>query len=144
MRFLLIIKATEYLEAELANGKDYRDAMISYKRSLAKKGVLFADEKLQLSSNGIRITYPKDGGKPQVLTGSLPVNQDLITEYMVIDASTEDEALHWALSMPVPEAKGKYEIEIRRLKEKLESKKDPGLKALEDALQDHLTMLKKI
>ncbi|WP_057915899.1 YciI family protein [Peribacillus muralis] len=140
----MIIKATEYSEAGLADGKDYREAMIPYKKSLAKKGVLLADEELQPSSTGLRITYPKKGGKPQVLAGPFPVNQDLIIEYMVINASAEDEALNLALRMPVPKARGKYEIELRRLKEKLESIQDPGIKAIEASLQDHLNMLKKI
>lgn len=144
MRFLLIIKATEYSEAGLADGKDYREAMISYKNSLAKKGALLADEELQPSSTGLRITYPKKGEKPQVLAGPFPVNQDLITKYMLIDVSTEDEALNWALRIPVPKVRGKYEIELRRLKEKLESIQDPGIKAMEASLQENLNMLKKI
>ncbi|MFD2043043.1 YciI family protein [Ornithinibacillus salinisoli] len=144
MRFLLIIKATEYSEAGLAYEKDYRDAMISYKKSLVKKGALLADEELQPSSTCLRITYPKKGGKPQVLAGPFPVNQDLIMEYMLINVSTEDEALNWALRMPVPKVRGKYKIELQRLKEKLESIQDPGIKAMEASLQDHLNMLKKI
>ncbi|RFU63245.1 YciI family protein [Bacillus sp. V59.32b] len=78
MRFLLIVKATEYSEAGLADGKDYREAMISYKKSLAKKGALLADEELQPNLTGLRIMYPKKGGKPQLLAGPFPVNQDLI------------------------------------------------------------------
>ncbi|AZB41846.1 YciI family protein [Bacillus sp. FJAT-42376] len=144
MRFLLIIKATEYSEAGLAGGKDYREAMISYKKSLAKKGALLADEELQPSSIGLRITYPMKGENPQVLAGPFPVNQDLIMEYMLINVSSEDEALNWALRMPVPKVRGKYEIELRRLKEKLESIQDPGIKAMEASLQDQLNVLKNL
>lgn len=144
MRFLLIIKATEYSEAGLADGNDYCEAMISYKKSLAKKGALLADEELQPSSTGLRITYPKKGGKPQVLAGPFPVNQGLIMEYMLINVSTEEEALNWVLRMPVPKGRGKYELELRRLKGELESIQDPGIKAMEASLQDHLHMLKKI
>jgi len=144
MRLLLIIKATEYSEAGLAGGKDYREAMISYKKSLAKEGVLLADEELQPSSTGLRITYPKNGGKPQVLAGPFPVNQDLIMEYILINANTEAEALTWALRMPVPQMRGKYEIELRILKEKLESIQDPRIKSMEASLHDHLNMMKKI
>ncbi|RKJ08947.1 YciI family protein, partial [Butyricicoccus sp. 1XD8-22] len=59
MRFLLIIKATEYSEAGLTDNKDFREAFTSYKESLAKKGALLADEKLLPSSTGLRITYSK-------------------------------------------------------------------------------------
>lgn len=142
MRFLLIIKASEYTEAGLVDGKDYRETMISYKELLAKKGALLADEELLPSSTGLRIMYPKIDGKPQVLAGPFPLNQELISEYILIHASTEDEALHLALKMPVPKA-GKYEIELRRLKEKLESIHDPGIKAMEASLHDYLNMLKK-
>ncbi|PAD66476.1 hypothetical protein CHH83_23885 [Bacillus sp. 7586-K] len=144
MRFLLIIKATEHSEAGLTDGKDYREAMILYKKLLAKKGALLADEELHPSSTGLVITYPKEGEKPQVLAGPFPVNQDLIMEYILINVSTEDEALNWALRMPVPKVRGKYEIELRRLKEKIESIQDPKIKAMEASLQDHLNMLKKI
>ncbi|MED4206971.1 YciI family protein [Neobacillus mesonae] len=144
MRFLLMNKATEYSEAGLADGKDYHEAMISYKKALAKKGALLADEELQPSSTGLRITYPNKGGKPQVLAGPFPVNQELIMEYMLINVSTEDEALNWALKMPVPRVRGDYEIELRRLKEKLESIQDPRIKAMEASLQEQLTILKKI
>ncbi|GIN72387.1 hypothetical protein J14TS2_28620 [Bacillus sp. J14TS2] len=143
MRFLLIVKATEYSEAGLADERDYLQAMISYKKSLAKKGVLLADEGFQPSSTGLRITYPKKGGKPQVLTGPFPVDQELIMEYMLINVTTEDEALNWALRMPVPKERSKYRIELRRLKEKLESIQDPRIKVMEASLQEHLDMLKK-
>ncbi|WP_395761656.1 YciI family protein [Bacillus sp. 3G2] len=143
MRFLLIVKAAEYTEAGLADRMDYCEAMISYKKSLAKKGALLAEEELQPSSTGLKITYPNKGGKPQVLAGPFPVNQDLIMEYMLINVSTENEALNLALRMPVPKLRGKYEIELRRVKEKLESIEAPGIKAMEASLQDHLNMLKK-
>lgn len=143
MRFLLVVKATEYSEAGIADERDYQEAMISYKKSLAKKGVLLADEELQSSSTGLRITYPEKGGKPQVEAGPFPVNQDLIKEYMLINVSTEDEAINWALRMPVPKVRGEYEIEVRRLKEKLESIQAPGIMVMEASLQDHLNMLKK-
>ncbi|QQZ08513.1 YciI family protein [Heyndrickxia vini] len=144
MRFLLIVKATEYSEAGVADGKDYLEAMTSYKKSLAQKGIFLADEELQPSSTGLRITYPKKGRKPEILAGPFPVNQGLIMEYMLINVSTEDEALNWALKMPVPKVRGKYEIELRRLKEEIESIHDPGIMAMEASLQDHLHMLKKI
>lgn len=143
MRYLLIIKATEYSEAGLADGKHYQEAMILYKELLAKKGALLADEELLPSSIGLRITYPKKDEKPQVLAGPFPVTQDLIMEYLLIDVSTEDEALNWALQLPVPRVRGRYVIELRRLKEKSKPRQTPGINVLEASLQNQLNILKK-
>jgi len=144
MRFLLIVKATAYTEAGVAYSKELNDAMNTYKKSLAKIGALLADEELHPSSNGIKITYPMDGAKPQVQVGPFPLNQDFIAEYTLIDVKSEEEALNWALQMPVPVGYGEFEIELRRLKEKRVSLQEPGIKALKADLQDQLKMLKEL
>ncbi|WP_062047388.1 YciI family protein [Bacillus sp. JCM 19034] len=144
MRYLLIVKATEYSEAGLVEEKDYREAFKEYKKSLAKNGVFLADEDLQTSATGLRIMYTNKDEKPKLLAGPFPINQDLINGFILIDVNSEEEALNWALQMPVPHVGGKFEIELRRLKEQPFSVQDSGIKSMEAVLQDQLTMLKNL
>ncbi|MFC5651183.1 YciI family protein [Paenibacillus solisilvae] len=144
MRFMLIVKATGYSEAGVNHSREHSDARIAYKKSLSKAGALLAAEELQPSSTGIRISYPSHGGDPEVQAGPFPPDQELIAEYTLIDVGTEDEALNWALRMPVPAGRGECEIELRRLEENSDSLREPRLQALEADLQDQLNMLKKI
>lgn len=143
MRFMLIVKATAYSEAGVKTSQEYNEAMIAFKNSLADAGVLLATEELQPSSNGIRISYPADGGEPKIQAGPFKVDPVLIAEYTLIDVRTEHEALNWAIQMPVPANLGECEIELRRLKEKWHSLQKPSIQAMEADLQDQLSMLKK-
>lgn len=143
MRFMMIVKATGYSEAGINRSREHSDAMIAYKRSLAQAGVLLAAEELQPSSAGIRISYPSHGGEPAVQAGPFPADQELIAEYTLIDVGTENEALNWALRMPVSAGRGECKIELRRLEEYSDSLREPRLQAMEADLQDHLDILKK-
>jgi hypothetical protein len=142
LRFILITKATGYSEAGVHQSQAHINEIIAYKKSLAMAGALFASEELQPSSTGIRISYPSYGGKPQVLGGPFPVDQELISGYTLIEVSTEEEALNWALRMPIPTGRGECEIELRRLEEHSISLWEPSIQAMEADLQDLLNMLK--
>ncbi|MBD1379426.1 YciI family protein [Metabacillus arenae] len=143
MRFMLIVKATEYTETGVKYSRKYTDAVNAYKKSLARAGVLLATEELQPSSNGIRILYPLHGGEPEVIAGPFTVGQELIAGYTLIDVSSEDEAAEWALQMPFPEGFGVFEIEMRMLEEETETIHDPRTLAMAADLEDQINMLKK-
>nr|WP_261306424.1 YciI family protein [Paenibacillus andongensis] len=144
MRFILIVKATGYSETGVEFSREHNDAMVAYKKSLARSGALLAAEELQPSSSGIRILYPLHGGEPEVKAGPFPVDQELIASYTLIDVNSEDEAADWALKMPFPRGCGAFEIEMRELKEHTDSMRDPRILALEADLEDQINMLNKI
>lgn len=144
MRFMLLVKATGYTEAGVDHTREYSDAKIAYKRALAMSGVLLANGELQPSRAGFRIGYPTYGGEPEVLAGPFPTDQELLAEYALIDVRTEDEALNWALRMPVPADRGEFKIELRRLEDHSDDSQDPGVLAMKDDLQDQLSMLRGI
>lgn len=144
MRFMLIFKATGYSEAGVNIGREHNDAMVAYKKSLARVGALLAAEELQPSSSGIRILYPLYGGEPEVKAGPFPVDQELIAGYILIDVISEGEAADWALRMPFPSGCGAFEIEMRELKENKDSTRDPCKLAMEADLEDQINMLKRI
>lgn len=143
MRFMLIVKATGFLEAGVNHSQEHVDAMMAYKKSLARVGALLATEELQPSSSGIRICYSIHGGEPEIQAGPFPADQELVAEYMLIDVRTENDALKWALRMPVP-ADRMSMIEIRRLEENSDTLPEPGIHAMEADLQEHLHMLRRI
>lgn len=143
MRFMLIVKATGYSEARVNHSQEHMDALIAYKESLARAGALLAEEELQPSSSGIRIFYPSHGGEPEIKAGPFPADQELIAEYMLIDVRSEDEALEWALRMPIPVSR-ECVIELRRLEENTDSVREPVIQTMEADLQNHLHMLKNL
>lgn len=144
MRCMFIVKATGYSEAGVNYSREHNDAMIAYKKSLASAGVLISAEELHPSSTGIRITYPSDSGKPEILVGPFPVDQEIIAEYILVDVNSVDEAFNWALRMPVPMGRNECKIEIRKLKEDWGFLRDSGTLVMEADLVDQLNMLKKI
>ncbi|MBP1989867.1 YciI family protein [Paenibacillus eucommiae] len=144
MRFMLIVKASGFSEAGVNHSGEHIDSMMAYKKSLAKAGVLLASEELQPSSTGIRISYPSHGGEPEVQAGPFTLDHELIAEFTLIDVETEDEALNWALRMPIPAGRGECEIELRRLGENSDCQREPRIQAMEADLQDQLNMLRKI
>ncbi|TDF91339.1 YciI family protein [Paenibacillus piri] len=143
MRFMLIIKATGYSEAGVYHSQEHTDAMMAYKKSLARVGALLAAEELRPSSSGMRICYPLAGGEPEIQAGPFPVDQELVAEYTVIDVRSENEALKWALRMPVPAGR-ECTIEIRGLEENANSLSQSGMQTMEADLQDHLHMLRRL
>jgi len=143
MRYMMIVKATGLSEAGVGYSREYSDAKDAYMRTLAGAGALLAAEALQSSAAGLRISYPMDGGAPEVVAGPFSADQGLVAEYALIDARTEDEALNWALRMPVPAGSGAFEIELRKLEENNDSWRDPRALAMKDDLQDQLHMLRK-
>jgi hypothetical protein len=124
---MLMVKATGYSEARVGHSREYNDALIAYKKTLAKAGALLAADELQPSSAGIRISYPSYGEEPEILAGPFPVDQELIAEYTLIEARTEEDALKWALQMPVPADRGEFKIELRRLEENLDDLRAPSI-----------------
>lgn len=143
LRFMLIVKATGYSEAGVNHSQEHIDAMMAYKKSLARVGALLAAEELKPSSSGIRICYPPAGSEPEIQAGPFPADQALVAEYTVIDVRTENEAMKWALRMPVPAGR-ESTIEIRGLEENTDSIPEPGIQAMEADLQDHLHMLRRL
>lgn len=144
MRFMLMIKATGYSEAGVDPSREYTQARLVYRQEMAQAGVLLAAEELQPSSSGVRITYSSCGGEPSVQAGPFPTHTALMAEYALIEVKTGDEALNWALRMPVPAGLGEYEIELRRLEEPADAWREPRIRAMEADLQDQLDIFKKM
>ncbi|MGO4108507.1 YciI family protein [Paenibacillus sp. YAF4_2] len=141
MRYILMVKANGYTEARVKPSEEHNAAVLAYQHSLAEAGVLLAAEELRPSSAGFRITYAKGSEKPEVLAGPFPIDPALVAEFTLINVDTEEEALDWAMRMPIPAERGtSYAIELRRLEDKKENSRDPKLLTLEAELKDYLRL----
>ena len=140
MRYLLLVQATGFTETGMNPGEDYKEAVKAYRQSLAEAGVLLAAEELRPSAAGMRIAYLPGRAAPEVWPGPFPIEQGLIAEFALIDVDTEEEALNWALRMPVPSGQGICGIELRRLEDKTEHSHHSRQTATEAGLKDFLQL----
>ncbi|GLX68679.1 YciI family protein [Paenibacillus glycanilyticus] len=138
MRYLIMVRATGFSEAGVAASGDYEAAKKAYRQALEQAGVLLVTEELRPSSAGIRVTYPPDGGAPEACPGPFSIDQGLLAGFTLIDVDTEEEALNWALRLPVPADRGSFGLELRRLEEKTRRFQDPSQSAMELELKKYL------
>lgn len=144
MRVMLMVKATGYSETGVGHSRDYTEALEEYRRLLAKEGVLLAEEELQPSSRGIRIMYSQ-AGKPQLWAGPfVGESKDLIAGFYILDVQTEEEAVQWALGMPIPTDQGEYELELRRLEEDAAFIRQPVIEGMKTDLQEQLSIFQNL
>ncbi|MCR8657708.1 YciI family protein [Paenibacillus endoradicis] len=115
MRFMMIVKATTDSEAGVLPSQELIDAMQKYHEELLKAGVLLGGDGLQPSSKGIRISYPEPGGKAKVIDGPFTETKEMIAGYTLIEVTSREEAIEWAMRMPDPHGFGQGEIELRQV-----------------------------
>lgn len=143
MRFMMIVKATKDSEAGVLPSKELMEAMMKYNEELVKAGVLLAAEGLHPSSSGIRISYPKPGGKPKVIDGPFTEAKEMIAGFTLIDVKSREEAIEWAMRMPDPHGFGDGQIELRQVFEATELTKEPEIIAKETELREKVVGMNK-
>lgn len=114
MRFMIIVKATQYSEADAMPPEELFGEMATYHEELAQAGALLDASGLQPSSKGWRIRY--SGGKRTVIDGPFAETKELIAGYTLIEVKSKEEALEWSKRFPNPYG-ADGEIEVRRLYE---------------------------
>lgn len=117
MLFMLIVKGSRNSE-----GANIRDAgldlqMDQYNVELIKAGVRVMAKGLRPSSEGIRISFPIEGGKPVVTNGPFAPADELIAGFFLIDVKSREEAIKWAMRAPDPQGHGEGQIELRQVNE---------------------------
>ncbi len=115
MLFMLIVKASKNSEAGNLPSSELIEAMNKYNKDLVNAGVRVMAKGLHPSSNGIRISYPKQGEKPVVTNGPFNETKDLIAGFILIDVNSREEAVEWAMRMPDPQGYGEGQIELRQV-----------------------------
>ncbi|MEH7392328.1 YciI family protein [Bacillus sp. JJ1503] len=127
MLFMIIVKASKNSEAGNLPSPELREAMTMYNEELVKAGVRIMAKGLHPSSNGIRLSYPKQGEKPLVTDGPFTETNELIAGFILIDVNSREEAIEWAMRMPDPQGHGEGQIELRQVFEAPELTEDPEM-----------------
>ncbi len=100
MKFMIVGKGNAATEAGELPPQELVDAMHAYNEALAKAGVLLAAEGLLPSSKGAQIAY--SGGRASVIDGPFAESKELIAGFWLIQVKSREEAIEWALRVPVP------------------------------------------
>ena len=94
MRVMVIVKATDKSEAELAPGDEKLLAeMLQFNEELVKAGVMLAGEGLHPSSKGKRVRF--SGSTRTVIDGPFSETKELIAGYWLWQVRSMDEAIEW-------------------------------------------------
>ena len=124
MRFLITTKPCE-TDARKAATKPFDVALFAaymrFNEEMAKAGVLVVAE--GLNPDGFRARVALDGTKRAVVDGPFAETKEVLGGFYVIEVSSKEEAVDWALRHPAPLGAGDV-LEIRQLTElsDLESK----------------------
>ncbi len=114
MRYMIIVKGDEDVEAGAMPDPETIEAMASYHEALQRAGVLVDASGLQPSSRGFRIRY--SGDTRSVQDGPFAETKELVAGYTIIRVNSHEQALEWALRFPKPAPEQRdCEIEIRRM-----------------------------
>ncbi|MEV4551803.1 YciI family protein [Nonomuraea wenchangensis] len=97
---MIVGKGNAATEAGELPPQELVDAMHAYNEALAKAGVLLAAEGLLPSSKGAQIAY--SGGQASVVDGPFAESKELIAGFWLIQVKSREEAIEWALRVPVP------------------------------------------
>ncbi|GGS93137.1 hypothetical protein GCM10010176_041290 [Nonomuraea spiralis] len=100
MKFMIVGKANPATEAGELPSQEIVDNMHAYNEALAKAGVLLAAEGLYPSSQGAQIAYSAGGAS--VIDGPFAEAKELIAGFWLIQVKSREEAIEWALRLPVP------------------------------------------
>lgn len=115
MLFMMVVKASKNSEAGNLPSSELMEAMDKYNEELVRAGVRVMAKGLHPSSNGIRISYLKQGEEPVITYGPFAETKELIAGFILIDVKSREEAMEWAMRMPDPQGNGEGQIELRQV-----------------------------
>ena len=113
MRFMIIRRADQQTEAGVVPSEQMLTLMGNYMKEISDAGILLAGEGLKPSSEGARVKFTN--GKPRVIDGPFSETKELIGGYLLIRASSKEEAIAWAKRWPALDLEQNVELEIRPL-----------------------------
>lgn len=114
MRFMIIVKGDERVEAGAMPENEAVAAMADYHEQLAEAGVLVDASGLQPSSRGFRVRY--EGDSRSIVDGPFTETKELVGGYTIIRVNSREEAVEWARRFPNPKGEGETcEVEVRQM-----------------------------
>jgi hypothetical protein len=121
MRFMMLMIPEGYEKAQPGKMPDAEAvaAMMKYNEELRESGVLLSLDGLHPPSDGARVTFA--AGKASVRPGPFPETREALGGYWMINVKSQDEAIAWALRIPV---RHDAVVEVRQVFEMAEFPKD--------------------
>ena len=113
MRFMIIRRADQQTEAGAMPSEQMLTLMGNYMKEISDAGILLGGEGLKPSSEGARVKFTN--GKPRVIDGPFSETKELIGGYLLIRASSKEEAIEWAKRWPALDMEQNVALEIRQL-----------------------------
>ncbi|MEW1848095.1 YciI family protein [Nonomuraea angiospora] len=113
MKFMIVGKGGAETEAGALPSQEVVDSMHAYNEALAKAGVLLAAEGLYPSSQGAQIAY--SGGRATVIDGPFAEAKELIAGFWLIQVKSREEAIEWAMRVPVPPGSDGIGLDVWRV-----------------------------
>jgi len=120
MRFMMLVKSTQDLEANIWPDAKLQAELNEYNQELIQAGALLACERLEPSSRGVRVHYAR--GKFTVTDGPFAETKELIAGFCLIQVASREEAIEWARRIPFRDG----DVEIRPLFELEDFPVDPA------------------
>ena len=115
MLFMMIVKASHNSEAGKMPSEALQNQMRHYNNLLVEAGVRVMSKGLHPSSNGLRISFFKDGENPVVTEGPFENPTELVAGFFLIEVASREEAIEWAMKAPDPQGFGEGQIELRQV-----------------------------
>ncbi|KZB87164.1 YciI family protein [Amycolatopsis regifaucium] len=112
MRFMVIVKSNDEVEAGAQPSAADLQEMGKFNEELVKAGVMLAGEGLVNSADGARIQY-NGTAEARVIDGPFAETKELVAGFWILQAKDKAEVVEWMKRAPFREG----EIEIRRVAE---------------------------
>lgn len=113
MRFMVMIKASEDSEADIAPQEGLLLEMGKYNEALVDAGIMRDGAGLLSSAKGARVTV--ENGKALVTDGPFTEIKEVIAGFWIWDCKSLQEAIDWVAKCPI--AHGQNHFEIRQMHE---------------------------
>lgn len=114
MRYMIIVKGDERVEAGEMPDPEGINAMATFHEELERAGVLMDASGLRPTADGFRVRY--SANDRQVVDGPFTETKELVAGYTIIRVGSPQEAVEWALRFPNPRGEGEAcEVEVRRM-----------------------------
>ena len=112
MKYMLIMRDTQeaFEASQEVDFEEIINAMGAYNESLIKAGVFVTADGLEPATEGFVVDFA--GEKPLVTDGPYGEIHELFNGFYILDVSSREEAVEWALKMPLTRGS---KTEIRRV-----------------------------
>lgn len=137
MRVMVLIKATEAMEAGEMPSQELLEQMTAYNEELVKAGIMLDGDGLQPSAKGVRVEFA--GQERKVIDGPFAETKELLAGYWIWQVRSMEEAVEWVKRIPNPNGEHSI-VEIRPVFEAEDFGEEftPELRAREEALTRQL------